>query len=739
MRAPAPDDRSGPAEGRPDPAVHAAEALVTGLCDPAALLDRELRLISYNAAYAALSGVRRSQLIQKSREGVSPFDLVKADQDIDRTNALACIKEGKARHLAERTVKNIAGQEFIVWLSFLPVTDASGRILGVIEILRDVTGDAQAHAKLKELLALTKARADDLERAVQQRTEELTLALENVTRLSRTDPLTGLLNRRAFTEQALQAIDLAKRHQRHLAVMMCDLDYFKKLNDEHGHQAGDAVLQGTARVLQSNVRGSDRAARFGGEEFVVLLSETLPSHVEEIAHRFNHLVRTMPVWELVRNADRPQTISIGVAVFPDHGVSLDELLKNADRALYVAKASGRDRSVLYDPSMAEDPSTGTSVVKSRVLIVDADEERANTLAKTLTPRYDVVTAPSASTGLLLASGGHYDAFVADEVLPDKGGVDFLGETLNFRPGALRMLCVAQQDFYLAVRATNLARVDHFLLREEAAQKLSDAVEDGLARKDMLREQLFADRIFSRSSYVAGAQWVEQVIREKNVNFAFQPIFHSDGRGIFGQEALCRVSGGVRLGPGELFEAAVRSGQIWRLGRLGREVIVQLIPNVDTSATLFLNLHPAEIEDPELTKHGYPLRAHAERVVFEITERASITDFDHFRAQMQRLRSVGYRFAVDDLGAGYASLSSVALLEPDFVKLDMSIIRNLQKDRRRYGLVQRIVDFANDHGIRVVAEGIETQDEARTAIAVGCHLLQGYHLGKPETLKHKEHG
>lgn len=126
----------------------------------------------------------------------------------------------------------------------------------------------------------------------------------------------------------------------------------------------------------------------------------------------------------------------------------------------------------------------------------------------------------------------------------------------------------------------------------------------------------------------------------------------------------------------------------------------------------------------------PLRPYADRIVFEVTERASILDFDRFRARLAELKSFGCRFAVDDLGAGYASLSSVALLEPDFLKIDMSIIRNLARDTPRYGLVKRIVEFANDHQLLVVAEGIETPEEAAAAREIGCHLLQGYLLGRP---------
>jgi EAL domain-containing protein (putative c-di-GMP-specific phosphodiesterase class I) len=167
-----------------------------------------------------------------------------------------------------------------------------------------------------------------------------------------------------------------------------------------------------------------------------------------------------------------------------------------------------------------------------------------------------------------------------------------------------------------------------------------------------------------------------------------------------------------------------------LGRLSREILASKILLLPETAAMFVNLHPAEIEDPMLLGETDPLRPHASRIVFEVTERASILDFDYFRKRLTELKLLGYRFAVDDLGAGYASLSSVALLEPDFLKIDMSITRDLKRDTPRYGLLKRIVEFANDHSLRVIAEGIETTDQADAAREIGSHFLQGYLMGRP---------
>ena len=718
-----------PLGSSPKISLASARSVLAALYDGAVLMTLDLCVIDHNVSYAAMTGLRARRLKEQVDLGRSAFELIAETTGEDRRAVESCIREKKGVHLAEREVENIQGMRALAWLSFVPVLDDAGEVVAIMQILRDVSGDAQAQAKLKELLALMKARAEDLERAVARRTAELSAALEDVTRLSRTDPLTGLLNRRAFSEMAAQAIALAKRHDRCLAIMMCDLDHFKKVNDHHGHSIGDQVLQAVAETLGTNVRESDAVARFGGEEFVVMLTETSRDAVMEIAQRFNSALRKLPICSIIPDAERPQTISIGVALFPEHGADLDQLLIAADGAMYVAKQGGRDQAVLYDASLAA-AIEATAEAPKRLLLIEGDQRRGEARARELGVSYDVVFAPSAAFALTLASHSQFDVVVCDERVQGVDGLEILRETLKALPGALRILMVETEDFYFAVRATNYARVDHFILRTEAGEKLAVAIEDGMARREVIRAQIVAERSLIRSIHIAGGRVVQSIVTDRSIDFAFQPIVSSETGDCFSYEALCRPQCMPRIGPAELFETAVRSGDIWRLGRLGRDILASRIPLLPEDIPLFVNLHPAEIEDPMLLEEQDPLRPYANRIVFEITERASILDFDDFRNRLNHLKSLGYRFAVDDLGAGYASLSSVALLEPDFLKIDMSITRDLRRDTPRYGLVRRIVEFANDHALQVVAEGIETTEQADAAREIGSHFLQGYLLGRP---------
>ena len=162
-------------------------------------------------------------------------------------------------------------------------------------------------------------------------------------RLSVTDELTGLANRRHLDTELEREIQRHERHKRALAVLMLDVDRFKALNDTHGHPAGDAVLRQLAEVLEKNTRKGDTVARFGGEEFVVILPETPAAGAVHLAEKIRAAVEAHPFTIDENGATVHATISIGLARFPDHARTLDTLISAADQALYRSKQGGRNR------------------------------------------------------------------------------------------------------------------------------------------------------------------------------------------------------------------------------------------------------------------------------------------------------------------------------------------------------------------------------------------------------------
>jgi diguanylate cyclase (GGDEF)-like protein len=162
--------------------------------------------------------------------------------------------------------------------------------------------------------------------------------------LSGTDDLTKLYNRRRFMEQFTSEFFRAQRYNHPLAFVILDIDYFKSVNDKHGHLAGDAALVEIAAVMRRNMRKSDILARYGGEEFTLLLPETGLKGAHPYAERMRHQVESASFLVTPGKDPLKLTVSGGVACFPDLKVaSVDELLRKADEALYRAKNSGRNR------------------------------------------------------------------------------------------------------------------------------------------------------------------------------------------------------------------------------------------------------------------------------------------------------------------------------------------------------------------------------------------------------------
>jgi EAL domain-containing protein (putative c-di-GMP-specific phosphodiesterase class I) len=212
--------------------------------------------------------------------------------------------------------------------------------------------------------------------------------------------------------------------------------------------------------------------------------------------------------------------------------------------------------------------------------------------------------------------------------------------------------------------------------------------------------------------------------------AMHPILDSHTREIFGYEALLRSGEPSLPHPGAVIEAAERLGQLDTLGRIVRERACEPFTASGCKAQLFVNLHVTDLLDPELLSPYSPLAKIAPQVVLEITERSSLDRVPDVRSRIAALRDIGYRIAVDDLGAGYAGLTSFALLEPDFVKLDMSLVRGIDSNVTKQKVVRSMTSLCREMGMKVVAEGVETPPECDTLVALDCDLLQGFLFAKP---------
>lgn len=227
-----------------------------------------------------------------------------------------------------------------------------------------------------------------------------------------------------------------------------------------------------------------------------------------------------------------------------------------------------------------------------------------------------------------------------------------------------------------------------------------------------------------------------ILRERLLTPLFQPIVDCRQRIIVGYEALIRGPSGSPLhSPAQLFDAASRSGRLFDLDVMAREICIQQFATCELPGKLFVNVTPDTILEPDF-RSGLTLqfleqaRLGPERIVIELTEQHPIDNYELMRDAMLHYRTMGFAIAIDDLGAGYSSLRLWSELNPDYVKIDKHFVENLNEDAGKRQFVRSILEIAHGFGSRVIAEGIETAEEFRTLCGMGLTLGQGYYFARP---------
>jgi len=212
---------------------------------------------------------------------------------------------------------------------------------------------------------------------------------------------------------------------------------------------------------------------------------------------------------------------------------------------------------------------------------------------------------------------------------------------------------------------------------------------------------------------------------------FQPIVHAATRARFGYEALLRSTDRSLPHPGAILDAAERLEKIVALGRAVRAHAAKVIASAPPErGIIFINLHLLDLFDRQLLSPFAPLSKVASRCVLEITERSSLEGQLDLRYRVSELRELGFRIAIDDLGGGHARMSTFSPLDTDFVKLDMSLVRDVDKHQMKQRLIRSVTQLCREQGIQVIGEGVETEAEAEVLVDLGCDLLQGYVIAKP---------
>ncbi|MEC5384840.1 EAL domain-containing protein [Uliginosibacterium sp. H3] len=415
------------------------------------------------------------------------------------------------------------------------------------------------------------------------------------------DEITQLPNRRMLMDRLHQALAMARRGGTACAVMLIDLDHFKRINETRGHTLGDALLARAAQRLRNTMREADTVARFGGDEFVVVLTEAdpvaSPLRVEYAAQRVVEAFQHPFVFDEMQVVT---TASVGIAVWPVDGDDADTLVRNADTAMYEIKKSTRNGFCLFNREMN-------------------------------------------------------------------------------------------------VRVQNILRIDAQL------------------RGALDRQQL---------------------------RVVFQPIVDATTHRMMKVEALLRWRSAT-LGdvpPDQFIPVAEETGQInvigaWVLEESCRKLLqLQAMRQDGAPLTMSVNVSARQLVEPDfastvdaiLARTGMP----PGQLELELTERILIDDNPAVLETIAQLRKRGISLSLDDFGTGYSSLSYLTRFALNTIKLDRSFVRDIGSNPQSLDLATAVIAMCRSLGLALVAEGVESADQADLLRQRGCRFLQGYYFGRP---------
>lgn len=370
---------------------------------------------------------------------------------------------------------------------------------------------------------------------------------------------------------------------------------------------------------------------------------------------------------------------------------------------------------------------------ARLLVVDDDIMLGRALSRQLARAgYDVKVEHEGQAALEALRRGRFDLVVSDIGMPGLDGIELLRAVREFDRDLPVVLITGAPAVDTAAKA-----VEHgafrYLTKPFSTEELLQTVLRASQLYRLARMKREALTLLGTSSGEGADRLALEASFERALSslwIAFQPIVRACDGSLFGYEALLRSDEPALPHPEAILNAGERLAALARLGRVIRSRAVEPMSRAPDGCLLFINLHPQDLLDPVLHESDTAIAQIAPRVVLEVTERASLDRIPDVRLRVSSLRKLGFRVAVDDLGAGYAGLSSFALLEPDIVKLDVSLVRDVHQSKVKQKLVRSMTGLCKELGLLVVGEGIEAREERDALVDLGCDLLQGFHVARP---------
>jgi EAL domain-containing protein (putative c-di-GMP-specific phosphodiesterase class I) len=380
------------------------------------------------------------------------------------------------------------------------------------------------------------------------------------------------------------------------------------------------------------------------------------------------------------------------------------------------------------------PGAGAAeAARGAVLLVDDEAAIARGYARILTSAgFAVDVAEDGREAAGIAREKSFDVIVSDIAMPEMNGLELLHAVREHNLDVPVILMTGGPAIESAVQAMEYGAL-RYLIKPIEPQELEEAVTRAVRLHQMAKIKREALELFRlEGKHLGDRAGLEARFGNalRSLWVAYQPIVSWSSQRVFAFEALVRNEETTLRSPPDLFAAAERLGRLQELGRTIRDRVAQNVTEMPVDALIFVNVHAMELDDDSLFSADAPLSRHAGRVVLEITERAPIERIRDVGGRVAQLRALGYRIAVDDLGAGYAGLASFAHLEPEVVKVDMSLIRGVDRSPMKQKLLSSIVRLCQDLDIQMIAEGIETEEERDTLVRLGGDLCQGYLFARP---------
>jgi len=385
----------------------------------------------------------------------------------------------------------------------------------------------------------------------------------------------------------------------------------------------------------------------------------------------------------------------------------------------------------------------------RVLIADDEGEVRAALADLIDAEraLDLVgAAADADEAIELAIAQHPDVALVDVKMPGGGGARAAREIVRASPRTRVLALSAYEDRTTVLEMLRAGAVG-YLVKGTAPEEIVASIGRAVRGQTSLSAEVMGSVVHELSSQLRREaieteerelvmERIRRVLDGAGMAIVFQPIVDLQDRAIVGMEALARFAGDAPRPPDVWFNEAASVGLGTDLELTAIRMALGKIDLLPAGCYLSLNLSHRTATSPRLL--DVIIGEHCDRLVVEITEHEPVEDYESLTESLEKLRVRGVRVAIDDAGAGFASLRHALRLDPHVLKVDISLVRDIDTDRARRALASGLIRFAEEMDISIVAEGIETQAELDTLLSLGVRYGQGYFLAHPAPIDEQEH-